>query len=334
MSQALETRAELIKLARLLEVGEHDLDYLAEVPPAALRKLRDQAADVIFAVEAGLLARVAQQSHVFPSQLVAAVTREAVGPLLTARIAGLVDAERAVEVVGRLSPKFLADVATQMDPRRASEVIGAMPLETIVPVTKELVRRKEYVAMGSFVGHLDDEAIVGALEVIDDPALLKIAFVMEDKRRLTPCMALLSDERLAGIIRAAAAESLWPEAIDLLINLSKKQYVRVIDIVTAQRAAVLDSLTASVYEHDLWYASIPIAGDTSDPAAISDSLVRAQAKVFRAMVDAVEQHAMHDDIERLLDRVSDTTSTRFLTRAAKLGTLERLVPAAQLASTA
>ena len=38
--------------------------------------------------------------------------------------------------------------------------------------------------MGRFVGHLNDDAIVAAVQEMDDGQLLRVAFVLEEKERL------------------------------------------------------------------------------------------------------------------------------------------------------
>ena len=45
MSETLEVRAELLKLSRLLGVGEGELDYLEGIPSAELRQLRESATE-------------------------------------------------------------------------------------------------------------------------------------------------------------------------------------------------------------------------------------------------------------------------------------------------
>ncbi len=100
------------------------------------------------------LSRLAAASKLLPVGLVATLGERAFGPVLSARITGLLDPGRAVEVAQRLPVDFLADIAVDLDPRRASAVIARIPPQQIGEVTRELVRRHESVTMGRFVGHL------------------------------------------------------------------------------------------------------------------------------------------------------------------------------------
>lgn len=334
MSASLDARAEIVKLARLLELHPDDIEYLATVPPTALRKLREQVTDLLFGVDAGGLSRLVEHSDLLPPQLVAAITREAVGPFLTARIAGLIDPTMAVKVVRRLSPDFLTEVAIAMDPRRAHDVIGAIPDDVVLPITENLARRKEWIVMGSFVGHLDDRTSKAALDAVEDVGLLKIAFVMEDKAQLGDQLAMLSDERLVGVLDVAAEEGLWPEALDLMITLRGEQRARVIDVVVHQDAALVDSLIASIYEHDLWEAVFRVVAETTDPAPVLDATVRAPAAVFRSMIEAIDEFAMWDSLRHLLGPDAGASSSRFFKRAAKLGMTGRMAPIADLMAAA
>jgi Mg/Co/Ni transporter MgtE len=151
------------------------------------------------------------------------ISQHAFGAMLSARISGMLDPARAVDVAEKLPPSFLADIASELDPRRASNVIAGMPADQIVGVTRELTRRGEYVTMGRFVGHLGDDALLAAVATIDDATLLRTAFVLEERDRLDALADLISDERLEALLDAAEREALWPEVIDLLTHLDQER---------------------------------------------------------------------------------------------------------------
>lgn len=172
-------RAEILKVARLLGRDPEQLSYLERVPVEDLRELREQVTDVLFTAHGGALGRMAAASRLLPAGLVASLGESTFGPALSARIAGLLEPERAVEVAARMPAEFLAEVAIELDPRRASAVIAGIPPSTIGQITGELARRKEYVTMGRFVGHLSDDALLAAVSALDDEALSETALVTE-----------------------------------------------------------------------------------------------------------------------------------------------------------
>ena len=127
MSEALEARAEILKLARVLGREAGDLDYLEQIPSADIRALREQVTDVLFRAHGQALSRLAAASKLLPVGLVATIGERAFGPVLSARMTGMLEPARAVEMAAKLPVTFLADVAVNLDPRRASEVIAKIP---------------------------------------------------------------------------------------------------------------------------------------------------------------------------------------------------------------
>jgi hypothetical protein len=247
----LQGHAEVMKLARLLGREPDDLAYLESVAPADLRAFRDGVTETLYDAHGGALGRLAAASRLLPAGVTATIGQRAFGPLLSARLAGLLDTDKAVNVAGKLPPPFLADVAVELDPRRASDLIASIAPALIGQVTAELVKRREYVTMGRFVGHLSDEAITAALGAMDDEAVLQTAFVLEDRSQLSRLFTKLPKGRSAGVIAAAADDGLWLEALDLLNHLHKRQRKEMVLAALAldepAREAILDTIIA----HDL-----------------------------------------------------------------------------------
>jgi hypothetical protein len=249
---ALQARAEILKLARILETDPDELAYLEDVPVGDLVSLRDQTTEVLWNANASTLDRLAAASKLLPAGLTATISQTAFGPLLSARMAGRLEPERAVEIAKKLPVPFLADVAVLLDPRRASAVISLIPSGHVIDVTRELVVRREYVTMGRFVGHLTDGAVGAALATMDDASLLRVAFVMEEKERLEHLVGLLGAERLGGVVEAAAEEELWLEALDLLTHLSEETRREIVAVAPELDYAALEALLEVVAEHGLW----------------------------------------------------------------------------------
>jgi hypothetical protein len=86
---------------------------------------------------------------------------------------------------------------------------------------------------------------------MDEEAVLRTAFVIEDRSQLSRLFAKLPKGRPAGIIAAAAADRLWLEALDLLNHLHKRQRREMVLAALAldepAREAILDTIIA----HDL-----------------------------------------------------------------------------------
>ncbi len=249
--RSFEAQAEVLKLARLLHRDAGSLAYLESLPLEDLVELRSQITDVLFSANRRTLTRLAAASKLLPAGVIATIAQRAFGPVLAANIAGLLEPSRAVDVAGKLPPEFVADIAVELDPRRATEVIAQIPPEQIAAVSRELIARQEYVTMGRFVGHLPDPSIRAALAVIDDVALLRVGFVLEQKGRIDHLVGLLDADRHEGLIDAAG-EDLWPQALDLLSHLGASRQRKLAEIAIAKGDGVLESLVQAAEQHDMW----------------------------------------------------------------------------------
>ncbi|MBJ7348937.1 MAG: hypothetical protein JHC87_10250 [Thermoleophilaceae bacterium] len=188
--------------------------------------------------------------------------------------------------------------------------------------------------MGDVVSHLDDATTLAALGEINDEGILRVAFAAGTITPLGRHLALLSDERLSGIMHVAGKKRLWPEAIGLLVSLRGKHRKRVVDLVTNLDAELLDSLVESIQQNELWGVVLGVVGEASNPTTIVDAMARTTAPAFRAMVDAVEDGAMWEALRKVLGRVDEKCRSRFFKRAAKMGVLERMVPLMDLVDAA
>ena len=298
MSETLERRAEIQKLARLLQVEPEHLGYLDAIDHRELRALRERTTDSLFDGDRRRLQRLAAGSPLLPTPILATVAEKATGPLLCARLAGMVDVQRGVDVAKRLKAPFLADVAVELDPRHASELISRLGAEQVEPVAAELGRRGEHVTMGRFVGHLSDEVIGGVVHVFDGETLLRTGFVLEDKERLDAVVAVVGEESLREVVRVAADLDLWPEALDLATHCGEVQRGRLADVAAAEDDHVLGSMVAAAHEAQLWDAALPFVRSMSPAARERFAQIPAvhDEAVLRGIIAAAAEHALWPEL--------------------------------------
>lgn len=205
---ARQTRAEVLKLARLLDTDPAKLAFLERVDAESVRELREQATERLFAADRRRLERVAAASGKLPAPIVATIGQHVFGPLLCARVACLLDPREAIDLGRRLPPGFLAEIAIHCDPRRVSEIVAGMPTGRIVAVATELAERGEHVAMGRFVGYTREDALAACIDALDDETLLRTAFVIEGDGALEHVVAMLPEGRVAGVLAASEDDDL------------------------------------------------------------------------------------------------------------------------------
>jgi len=221
VSTAAESRAEVAKLARVL--GLEDVDYLLDVPAGELRDYREAVTDLMHDGDGAMLQRAASAARLLPPRTAARIAEGTLGSLISARLTGLLDPGRAGEVSRYLSIDFLAQLAAELDPRRAVQVVGATDPERVLEVALVMAAHEEYVAMGRFVGYLDDRTLAACIERLGDEEVLRVAFVMEGKERLERIVELVGLERTRRMLGAADLQGLGEEARDLLDHLSPGQ---------------------------------------------------------------------------------------------------------------
>jgi hypothetical protein len=224
----MRTRAEVEKLARALGTDPERLAALEACAPDDVRALRHAVADTLFEAGRRHFARAAAAAKVLPAALAAKLGEHALGPLLAARTVALLDPGQAHDLARRSSPCFLADVAVHLDPRHADEMIAGLPAGLIAAAAAELERRGERVAMGTFVGHLGDDALAATVDVLSDDALLHVGFLLEAPERLDAIVAGLPDARVTGIIEIAMREGRWTELVGIAEHLGPEQVARVV----------------------------------------------------------------------------------------------------------
>jgi hypothetical protein len=224
VSAATETRAEIAKLARLLGLDSPEpLAYLAQVPASELRDYRDGVIDLLYEDNRATLQRAADVARLLPARTLAKVGERALGPLICARLTGLLDPHRAAEISQHFSIDFLVRLAAEMDPRRAVEVVTSLTPDRVQAIALAMAARGEHVAMGRFVAHLDRRALAACIAELTDEDLLRIAFVLEGKERLDEVFELVGLQRMKRMIDGADSMGLDEEAQDLLDHLSARQ---------------------------------------------------------------------------------------------------------------
>lgn len=248
--------AELQKLAHTLGVGVDRLDMVADVPSEDLRTLRAQVGEALFQADKHYFTRVAALSRAVPGAVAAKLTEATLPPLLAARTAELLEPSRAVDMVRRISDRYLANVSAAMDASRAPEVVAAIPPERVTKVGAELARRQEWVVIGSFVAQVTDDALRASVAEFDGEQLLRIGFVLDDLSRLDDIGGMLTDAQIDQLLVAAADSGLWPELDALLAHLSPERVDRMAERYAAAAEAVRAAFESAVEHGELDSANL------------------------------------------------------------------------------
>ena len=248
MSELLK-QAERIKLARVLNAPVERLDFLSSLEALELRALRERVTHSLFDQHRALFHRLADAGKFLPVAVNALISEKVFGPMLSARVAGMLPAKRAIEISGKLPIRFQAESCLTLDPRSAPEMLRHMPVRTVVEVARVLLVRKEYVTMARFVDCLSDAAIQGVVkDTRDDEALLRIGFYVESAEKLSHVIGLMPDDRLAGVIRCSANGSaeLQQAGVSLFSTVNDRQKGRLGDAAANLDKEILGQIVSNL----------------------------------------------------------------------------------------
>jgi hypothetical protein len=239
------TVAEIRKLAHLLGTQPGELAFLSALDATDASALRHQISDTLFEADRQLFTRVVAASRLLPIAVSVRITEYAMPPLVAARAAELLDPARAVEMVSRMSDRYVADVAVAMDPDRSPGVIRQLPAHRVGVVAAELARREEWVVMSGFVALVSPAALRAAVSVMDGGQLLEIGYVLDDTSRLDEIAALLTDRHLDEMLAAAMTGARWTELDGLVARLDDSRRTRLAARCTAEFHAAAEAAVAA-----------------------------------------------------------------------------------------
>lgn len=266
---ALETRAEILKLAALLRLKSTSLAFLQEVPAGSIRRLREQFGARLLEERQVQLERLALLAQFTPAPVAALFGRRLLGPLLCAGLASRMPPEQVLRIAAHLDDGFLAEVAVELAPEHARSLIGSLPPERAASIAAILLRRGELAVLSRLLEALSGRSLRLALDQVqDNGALLKLLFTFGSQERINEALGLLPVERLQQLILAPAhgAAELWPQSLWLLSVLDDARRRALGEVVAGQDDTVLDGLIDAVRGAGLWSTAMPIfsvLGDAS-----------------------------------------------------------------------
>lgn len=266
----LALQAEHLKLARLLGCEEAQVAALSGLDVPALRALRAACTSMLFDGDRAGLQRVASAAKLMPAALNALLAEKAMGPVLASRVAGLLPPQDAVEIAKRVPLSFNTQVTLLIDPRSAQPMLRRMPLDIVVAVTREVCKRREYIAMARFVDALSDEQIKATMNVLDDESMLRIGFFVESPQRLEEVVGLMTAERLQKVMAVAAQPELdlGGAVLMLLSGVSPMLRTRLAEAALSHpEARVGESLVAAAREHGMLAMLEALQANLKDAAA-------------------------------------------------------------------
>lgn len=338
-----DTQAELIKLSRVLNVAEDELAFLSAVEATELRKLRAAMCHSLFNEGRRVFRNMAKATKLLPQKILVKLAVNAFGPVLCARVAGEMEADKAIALAISLPSEFLAEVSVALDPESTRDIINGIPAKQVIEVAHLLLVKNDYITMGRFVDALSDEVLSETMDAIhDDAAMLHIGFFVEDKAHLNKGIVHLDDDRLSNMVQVCEAQNLWPEILSLMEHMEAPIRMRLANVAGQQEEKIHLSLIKAIESQDMWPLVLEMVDAMSEEyrpamanlAAEQDDAILIRlfevAKsydmwplVLNILAAMTEQHQQH--MADLARQIGENPEQRRLL-ARKMGLLEKLRP--------
>jgi hypothetical protein len=312
----IAAKAEVLKLARLLGVPEQDLAFLETHDALAIRALREQMTAQLYDDGKHLLQKVAAATKLTPTAISAVIAEKALGPLLCARVASLVGAEKAIDISKRLSPAFLAETCLHLDPRRTADIIRGTPVEMVVAVSKILQAKQEYVTMARFVDALTPEAIKAVINATpDEEPLLRTAVFAENPALHNELVSYLPKSRLKSLISKATVDAeLWSAALSLMSHLNPQWMGELGQLTSELDDATLAKITDYATAQNLWAVQLPVIAATpveGQKRMLAGAAIN-QPQTLEAIADAAKDKGAAAALKKLKPQMPPAMQARLL----------------------
>lgn len=294
----LLSRIEVTKLARELEVAEADIIFLASSSPMEIRDLRRIVSAALFARNEDRVRLLAALSRVLPVSITAKIAELALGPMLSARVAGVLDPREASRLASHLNAGFLAALSPSLDPARVAPILRGLPAELITEVGRQLLKQREYVTLARFVPVVDIEVAMNVVANATGADLLQVAIYCDEPAALDAIAARVPDAMLGEIIRAASDANAYDAAVSLLTSFSAETCGRLVGQIEAVPDQAREELISAIAEHDVWPSILPALRSVDQDTL--KAMVNVPTTLDAGLIDRVVYHARALDLAPVL----------------------------------
>ena len=303
----LASMAEMDKLARLLGVSAEQIaPEMYQLPAVQVREIRRAVSERLFRLDEHVFRRLARIANLLPTWAVLWLAQRRFGPLISARIAGLMTARKAARAAGRMPANFLADVSLELDPRYARDILAQLSATQIVAIVQVLIARGEYMTMGRFVDYLADDTIRAVLNAVpDEEHLVRIAYYMESKNRIDHVVRMMPIERL----RRAILMILEPERdlllplMSLVFHVSYGLQQELGELAAEQDEQVLNEIATATQSHQLWGDLLPVVAllsQVSQGKVVNLPILRDDPAVLESVLQSADRDGRWRDVLPLI----------------------------------
>lgn len=330
--EQMRSDIELDKLAAHLGVSAGDVSFLATSGHERIADLRRRYVDAAFARHEHRLRLLASLSRALPAVVTARIAEQALGPMLSARVAALLDPREAGVLAANLDPAFLARVASHADPGRIGSLIAGLPSALLIDVGHRLLAVDDCLTLGRLVAVVDQSDATQVARSATGAQLLRTATLADDQTCLERVLEHLADDRLDDVLAAVEATRSYDAAVWLLTSFSPATAARLVRRSGTVSAGARDDLIASIDRHGAW-AQVLRACQALRPDDLR-AVVNVPSTLDVALIDRIIGQAQAADLAPALVTLLLAMDEEHLDAVGRAGTLRDATIRAWLAATA
>ena len=258
---SLMVQVELTKLAHDMGVEVSEVQLLDQLSREELVELRAMVSHALFAPHVHRFGRFGAMARLVPSGVAAKMAEVALGPVMTARVAAVVEPELAVKMASHIDPDFMARMSPHLEPSKIAGLLDGLPDATVVDVGRRLVEAREHIALGRFICVVSVPTSVLVVENAPPLELLQIALYTEEPAALDAVIAELPDDRIIGVLVAAEEAGVMDDAVAMQTRLSSVTRTRILSLASRTDEEVREELIRSVSRNDTWDQVVSVLDD-------------------------------------------------------------------------
>lgn len=320
----LAVQAEIIKLARILNVSEQELAFMQQTAPESLRQFRFAILDRLQNQQKLRFKHLAGWVNWLPLGISVFMVKHFLQPYIVAQIAVYLSTERSYRIVKHLPPKTVAAISVHLDPRLARELLGYLTTHQITDITKVLLAQRDFVTMGRFVSMLSDSVLQDVAQIVESESdLLEIAFYIESREQIDHLVHVLPKQRIEQallIIGDPEQRLIWPKVLALMSYISYGLKQELGDLAVQQGEVVINAIIQATQEDQLWEDMLPVVACLSAHAQsfVANLPALRQVEIIQSIVEAADRCDLWADMLVIVSYMYDEARQAVATAIAQI----------------
>ncbi|MCH7336294.1 hypothetical protein [Acinetobacter sp. NIPH 2699] len=320
----LAVHAEIIKLARTLNVSEQQLVFLQTIAPESLRQFRFAVIELLQDQQKARFRYLATWVNWLPNGLNVFMVKRFLDPLIVAQIAVHLSTENLYRIAKKLPAETLAAISVHLDPRLARELLVFLTTHQIMEIAQVLLQQRDFVTMGRFVSMLSDVVVQDVAQMVEQESdLLEIAFYIESRERIDHLVHVLPKERIEQallIICDPTQRLVWPKLLALMSHIGYELKQELGDLAVQQGETVINAIIQAAQEDQLWEDMLPVVAALSVQAQhyVANLPALRRVEIIQSIVAAADHRHLWPDMLVVVNYMQDEAREVVATAIAQI----------------